>query len=69
MPSFLSTFTGKNGSNLTPAEDVVKEALKALEKNQSTIVTGGIGNQLLVNVPRFTPRDWLVSAVEKQFKS
>ncbi|MGK7935569.1 MAG: oxidoreductase, partial [Xenococcaceae cyanobacterium] len=36
---------------------------------QSTIVTGGIGNQLLVNVPRFMPRDWLVSAVEKQFKS
>ena len=69
IAEFPQSFTGKNGSNLTPAEDVVKEALKALEKNQSTIVTGGIGNQLLVNVPRFTPRDWLVSAVEKQFKS
>ena len=66
---FPQSFTGKNDNNLTPAEDVVKEALKALEKNQSTVVTGGVGNQLLVNVPRFVPRDWLVSAVEKQFKS
>ena len=66
---FPQSFTGKSGNNLTPAEDVVQEALKALEKNQSTVVTGGISNQLLVNVPRFVPRDWLVSAVEKQFKS
>ena len=66
---FPQSFAGKNGNNLTPAEDVVKEALKALDKNQSTVVTGGISNQLLVNVPRFLPRDWLASAVEKQFKS
>ncbi len=66
---FPQSFTGKNSNNLTPAEDVVKEALQALAKNQSTVVTGGISNQFLVNVPRFVPRDWLVSAVEKQFKS
>ena len=47
----------------------MKEALKALNKNQPTVVTGGIGNQLLVNIPRFVPRDLLVSAVEKQFKT
>lgn len=66
---FPQSFGGAKTSSLTPAEDVVKEALKALDKNQSTVVTGGIGNQLLVNVSRFIPRDWLVSAVEKQFKS
>ena len=66
---FPQSFMGKNESNLTSAEDVVKEALKALAKNQSTVVTGGISNQLLVNVPRFLPRDLLVSAVEKQFKN
>lgn len=66
---FPSSFGGANMNSLTPAEDVVKEALKALDKNQSTIVTGGISNQLLVNVPRFVPRDMLVSAVEKQFKN
>lgn len=66
---FPESFGGANMNSLTPAEDVVKEALKALDKNQSTVVTGGISNQLLVNVPRFVPRDLLVSAVEKQFKS
>lgn len=66
---FPQSFAGKNGGNLTSTEEVVKEALSALGKNQSTLVTGGISNQLLVNVPRFIPRDWLVSAVEKQFKS
>ncbi len=66
---FPESFGGANANSLTPAEDVVKEALKALETNQSTVVTGGISNKLLVNVPRFIPRDLLVSAVEKQFKS
>lgn len=66
---FPESFGGANTNSLTPAEDVVKEALKALETNQSTVVTGGISNKLLVNIPRFVPRDLLVSAVEKQFKS
>jgi uncharacterized protein len=39
-----------------------------MDKKQSTVVTGGIANQLLVNIPRFVPRDFLVNAVEKQFK-
>jgi hypothetical protein len=65
---FPSSFANQNGNGMTSAEEVVKETLKALEKNQSTIVTGGLGNQLLINIPRFLPRDWLVSAVEKQFK-
>jgi uncharacterized protein len=50
------------------ADFVVTEALKAVEKGHSTIVTGGIGNQIIVNLPRFLPRDLLVNAVEKQFK-
>jgi uncharacterized protein len=64
---FPETFAA-NGNNLTSAETVVTESLKALEKKQSTIVTGGIGNQIIVNLPRILPRDLLVSAVEKQFK-
>jgi short-subunit dehydrogenase len=60
----------KNGSNqLTPAEDVVRDALKSLEKNQPTLVTGGLGNQIIVNLPRFLPRDIILKAVEKQFKA
>ncbi|MGB3508558.1 MAG: SDR family oxidoreductase [Microcoleaceae cyanobacterium] len=53
----------------TSAEEVVKDALKALEKNQSNVVTGGLINQVIVNSSRFLPRDTLVSAVAKQFKN
>jgi len=65
---FPDSFGGGNSGSMVSSEEVVKDALKALAKNQSTIVTGGIGNQLIANVPRFVPRDFLVSAVEKQFK-
>ncbi|MGK7915962.1 MAG: SDR family NAD(P)-dependent oxidoreductase [Prochloraceae cyanobacterium] len=53
---------------LTSAEDVVRDALSALEKNQSISVTGGLANQIIVNLPRFLPRELLVSTVEKQFR-
>jgi uncharacterized protein len=68
---FPSSFASKDKSGFTgytSAEEVVRDALKALEKSHSTIVTGGTANQLMVNLPRFFPRDWLVSTVEKQFK-
>lgn len=65
---FPDTFANGNVNSMASSEEVVKQALKAMDKKQSTLVTGGIGNQLLVNVPRFVPRDLLVSAVEKQFK-
>ncbi len=65
---FPDNFPGTSSNSMTKSETVVKETLKAMKKKQSTIVTGGISNQLLVNVPRFVPRDFLVSAVEKQFK-
>ncbi len=69
VAEFPSSFDDKNSNNMTPAAEVVKDALKALENNQSTLVTGGFGNQLVVNIPRFLPRDWLVGAVEKQFRN
>ena len=65
---FPDSFAGAEQNSLVSSEEVVKEALKALNQNQSIVVTGGIGNQLLVNVPRFVPRELLVSTVEKQFK-
>jgi short-subunit dehydrogenase len=51
-----------------PAEKVVEAALVALESSQSHIVTGGITNHVIVNLPRFLPRELLTSLVEKQFK-
>jgi uncharacterized protein len=65
---FPDTFGGGDINGMASSETVVKEALKAMDKKQSIIVTGGIANQLIVNIPRFIPRDLLVSAVEKQFK-
>jgi uncharacterized protein len=69
VAQFPSSFASKNGTGYTSAEAVVRDAIFALEKNQSNIVTGGIVNQAIVNLPRFFPRDWLLSAVEKQFKA
>ena len=70
VADFPDSFAEKNSKTMTmtPAKDVVQDALKALDKGQSTLVTGGLGNQIIVNIPRFVPRDFLVSAVEKQFK-
>ncbi|WP_036476576.1 SDR family oxidoreductase [Myxosarcina sp. GI1] len=65
---FPDSMAGMNDDNMDSPEAVVRETLAALEKGQSTIVTGGIGNQIIVNIPRFIPRDLLVNAVGKQFK-
>ena len=56
------------GMTLVSSEKVVEETLKALEEKQSTVVTGGIANQIIVNLPRLFPRDLLVNLVGKQFK-
>ena len=66
---FPDSATGLNGATMASAEKVVRESLQALEKNQSTVVAGGFANQIIVNLPRFVPRDLLVSAVGKQFKN
>lgn len=65
---FPMNFGKDKKQNIASAQEVVKEALKALEKNQCSLVTGGLGNQFIVNVSRFVPRDLLVTAIEKQFK-
>ncbi|HEY9865539.1 MAG TPA: SDR family NAD(P)-dependent oxidoreductase, partial [Candidatus Obscuribacterales bacterium] len=64
---FPQTFSS-GGQNYTTAEEVVLDTLNALEKDFSTLVTGGFSNQFIVNLPRFFPRDTIVSLVEKQFK-
>ena len=64
---FPSTLGG--GGKLVSADEVVREALQVLEKNQSTLVTGGFGNHLIANISRFVPRDVVVTMVEKQFKT
>ncbi|MEL7038101.1 MAG: SDR family oxidoreductase [Cyanobacteria bacterium J06592_8] len=67
VAEFPSTM-GDGKGKLVPAEEVVKDALQAVEKNQPVVVTGGFGNQVIVNISRFFPRETVVSLVEKQFK-
>lgn len=69
VAEFPESFDQKNPDKITPASQVVKEALDALAKDASTVVTGGMANNIIVNLPRFFPRDWLVSTVEKQFRA
>lgn len=66
---FPDSATGLNGMTMASAQKVVGETLNALEKGQSTVVTGGFANQIIVNLPRLVPRDFLVDAVGKQFKN
>ncbi|PZD70878.1 putative oxidoreductase [Acaryochloris thomasi RCC1774] len=61
---FPSALAG-GSQKATPAEEVVKEALQALAEKQSNVVTGGISNWLISNVPRLWPRQSLVKGVAK----
>jgi uncharacterized protein len=60
--------SANEGSSIVSAEVVVQEALQALDSKHSNVVTGGIGNQLMVNAPRFLPRQVLVNGVAKLFR-
>lgn len=67
--NFPESFSkGSESKVQTSPSEVVSEALKALEADQPNVVTGGLPNQLLVNVSRFLPREALVKAVEQQFR-
>ena len=64
---FPRAFMGKNG-RLDSAEVVVQEALTALANKRLNVVAGKFANKIIVNLPRFLPRSWIVSLIEKQFK-
>lgn len=57
-----------NSKRQSSPDEVVREALKALEAGHSNTVTGGVPNQFVANVSRFLPREALVKAVEQQFR-
>ncbi len=58
FPSFLAKAAELNS---TSPEVIVREALEALKSDHSTVVPGDIRNQLLVNIPRFLPREALTN--------
>lgn len=65
---FPKSLAGAKNKISTP-EQVVDDALKALEKGDCTVVSGGLGNKLIANLHRFLPREALVNILAKQFKS
>lgn len=64
---FPDSFTQSNPQGYATPEEVVKATLQALEAKQANVVTGGLANQIISNVPRFLPREALLKAVAKQF--
>jgi uncharacterized protein len=56
------------GQGIVSAEVVVQEALRAFDNRQSNVVTGGMGNQMIVNAARFLPRQTLVNGIAKLFR-
>jgi short-subunit dehydrogenase len=58
FPSSLADIAARN---YTPTQVVVREALQALEKKQSTVIPGSIANQLIANLHRFLPRETLAN--------
>ena len=58
FPGFLAKAAE---ANATPPEVIVIEALEALKNKHSSIVPGDIRNQVLVNIPRFLPREALIN--------
>jgi uncharacterized protein len=57
-----------DGQGIVPADVVVREALEGLKQKQLSVVTGGIGNQAIVNASRFLPRQTLVNGIAKVFR-
>jgi len=64
---FPKSLASNSGQKLVPAAEVVRDALKALDKNESNVVTGGIPNRIIANMPRLMPRELLVNSVAKLF--
>jgi len=58
FPDFLAKAAEANN---TSTEVVVRDALQALAKNQSTVVPGDIRNQVVANAHRFLPREALTN--------
>ncbi|MBW4645004.1 MAG: SDR family oxidoreductase [Goleter apudmare HA4340-LM2] len=65
--NFPQSFTGKTSRISTP-EEVVRDALIALEKGDATVVSGSLLSKIITNLPRLMPRETLVNFLEKQFK-
>ncbi|BAZ67510.1 MAG: SDR family oxidoreductase [Pelatocladus maniniholoensis HA4357-MV3] len=65
---FPPALANKTNQISTP-EEVVKETLKALEREDSTVVIGGFSTHFITKVAGLVPRETLLNLLEKQFKA
>ena len=66
--NFPASFAGKTSKVSTP-EEVVRDTLNALKEDKSTVVSGSSLSKVIVNMPRFLPRETLVNILATQFKA
>lgn len=69
VAEFPTSLGSSSKQKLVPASEVVRDALQALDKNGSNIVTGGFANRIIANLPRLMPRELVVKLVAQIFGS
>jgi hypothetical protein len=55
----------KDGGQRQTAAQVVKEALSALDRGKTSVITG-LGNRMLLRLAHFIPRAWIAAVVAKR---
>jgi uncharacterized protein len=61
------SFAGKS-SQISTSEEVVHDALQALERGDSTVISASLVSKLMTNISKFIPRESLMNILAKQFK-
>ncbi|MGB3654836.1 MAG: SDR family oxidoreductase [Rivularia sp. (in: cyanobacteria)] len=54
--------------SMSTSEEVVDQALKALEQGNVGVVVGGIASKFITKISNIVPRETLLNVLEKQFK-
>lgn len=59
----------RNAKSMSTPEEVVDEAMKALENGNAAVVVGGIVSKFITTLSNIVPRETLLNVLEKQFKA
>ncbi|MCJ8283640.1 MAG: SDR family oxidoreductase [Rivularia sp. ALOHA_DT_140] len=59
----------RNAKSMSTPEEVVDEAMKALEDGNAAVVVGGIASKFITTLASIMPRETLLNVLEKQFKA
>lgn len=59
----------RTAKSMSTSEEVVDEAMKALENGNAAVVVGGIASKFITGLSSVVPRETLLNLLEKQFKA